>query len=75
MPSYAVIKTNKATKESFFLMANAVGTKTFKNDFKVAWVSGDHRESSNMLDRCVTKHNDRDKFDYTIDDLDEVGDW
>jgi hypothetical protein len=75
MADYAVLKINKETKEALFLMANAAGTKTFKNDFRDAWTNKDHRVASDMLDRCVSRHNDTDEFDYIIDDLSEVGDY
>ena len=75
MADYAVVKINKDTKEALFLMANAAGTKTFKNDFKGAWTHKDHREASNMLDMCVAKHGDTDIYQYMIDDFSEIGDW
>lgn len=75
MADYAIVKTNRKTCEALFLMANAAGTKTFRNDFKGAWTHKDHRVASDMLDRCVEKHNDTDTYQYTIDDFSESGDW
>ena len=75
MSSYAIIKTNKETKEITFLMANAAGTKTFKNDIANAWSASDHRKASDMMTKCIAKHKDTDKFTYAIDDIDETGDW
>jgi len=75
MSDYAIIKTNKTNKKQFYLMANAAGTKTFKEDFRGAWTHKDHRIASNMLDLCVAKHGDTNEFDYVIDDFSEVGDW
>lgn len=73
--NYAVLKINKISGEVLFLMNNAMGTKTFRSGFAGAWTHKDHRASSNMLDICVAKYNDTDKFDYIIDDLNESGDW
>jgi hypothetical protein len=75
MSSFAVLKINRDTKECLFLMANAAGTKTFKNDISNAWTDSDHRVAGNMMARCVDKHNDEDDFKYLIDDLDESGEW
>lgn len=75
MSSYAVLKFNKETQECKFLMKNAAGTRTFKNDIANAWTTPDHRKASDMLTKCVEKHKDKDKFTYLIDDLDESGDW
>ena len=75
MSSYAVIKKNKETGEVTFLMANAVGTKTFGTNLSNAWSAKDHRAAASMMTRCILKHEDCDKFDYSIDDFDESGDW
>jgi len=75
MSDYAIVKTNRKTGEALFLMANAIGTKTFRDDFKGAWTDKDNRVASDMLDRCVEKHNDTDTYQYAIDDFSEVGDW
>ena len=75
MADYAIVKTNKESGEVRFLAHNAAGTKTFKPDFKLAWTNKDHRAASNMLDMCVAKHGDTDKFSYSVDDFGEVGEW
>lgn len=75
MSSYVIIKSNKETEEITFLMANAVGTKTFKSDISNAWSISDHRGASDMMTKCINKHKDTDKFTYAIDDIDETGDW
>ena len=75
MSSYIILKMDRETKESMFLMRNAAGTKTFKNDISNAWSSPDHRIASDMMTACVNKHNDTDKYQYLIDDIDEIGDW
>lgn len=71
MSSYSILKINKETKECLFLMANAVGTRTFRNDFANAWSVSDHRIASDMLTKCKNKHRDGGDFEYMIDDLDE----
>lgn len=75
MSSYIILKIDNKTKEGFFLMANAVGTKTFKNDISNAWSTDDHRKASDMMTACINKHNDKDNYTYLIDDIDELGDW
>ena len=75
MSSYTIIKANKETKVISFLMANAVGTKTFGANILNAWVTKDHRIASTMLNKCITKHNDTDRFVYNIDDIDESAEW
>lgn len=75
MSDYAIVKTDKKTGDVLFLMANAVGTKTFRDDFSGAWTDKDHRVASDMLDRCVERHNDTDTYQYAVDDFSECGDW
>lgn len=75
MSSYTIIKKNKKSGKIAFLMANAVGTKTFKDDISNAWSDSDHRVASAMMIRCIDKHNDTDKFTYSIDDVDESPEW
>lgn len=75
MSSYIILKQDIESKEGFFLMANAVGTKTFKNDMSNAWSTKDHRIASDMMCKCINKHNDTNKFIYMIDDIDEISDW
>lgn len=75
MPSYSILKINRETEECLFLMANAVGTKTFKNDAINAWSVSDHRLASDMLIKCINKHSDTKDFKYMIDDLDESAEY
>jgi len=75
MSSYTIIKKNKETEKVTFLMANAVGTKTFKDDISNAWSDSDHRIACAMMLHCIDKHNDMDKFTYSIDDVDESPEW
>ncbi len=56
-------------------MGNAVGTKTFKDDIANAWSDSDHRIASDLMIKCIQKHNDTDKFHYIVDDIDESGDY
>lgn len=75
MPSYAILKINKETKECEFLMRDAVATRTFKNELTNAWVNSDHRLASGMLTMCINKHRDCGEYDYIIDDLEEQLEW
>jgi hypothetical protein len=75
MSSYSVLKKNKNTGKVTFLMANALGTKTFKDDISNAWTDYDHRIASDMMLACSLKHRDTDKFIYFVDDLDESPEW
>lgn len=75
MSSYTVIKISDETGEVLFLMNNAVATKTFKSDISNAWTRSDHRIASRMMTACIEHHEDLDKYEYLIDDLDESPEW
>jgi len=75
MPSYAILRINKETKECEFLMRNAVATRTFRNDLINAWTVTDHRIASGMLCMCINKHRNCGDYDYIVDDLEEQLEW
>lgn len=56
-------------------MANAAGTRTFKNDLLNAWSTQDARKASDMMTKCIEKHKDKDIYTYLIDDIDESSEW